>query len=95
MRILHRYITGSLLRGYLPVLAFFLAIFSLLAFIEELDQVGKGRYTFLGAGEVLLLTLPVTPASIFETEFCMIVRGVRSSCVIDAINSVLAFSSAC
>ncbi len=58
MRILHRYITGSLLRGYLPVLTFFLSIFSLLAFIEELDQVGKGRYTFLGAGEVLLLTLP-------------------------------------
>jgi len=58
MRMLHRYIACSLLRGYLPVLAFFLSIFSLLAFIEELDQVGKGRYTFIGAGEVLLLTLP-------------------------------------
>ena len=58
MKILHRYLAGSLLRGYLPVLAVFLSVFSLLAFIEELDQVGKGRYTFLGAGEVLLLTLP-------------------------------------
>ena len=58
MKILHRYLAGSLLRGYLPVLAVFLAVFSLLAFIEELDQVGKGRYTLIGAGEVLLLTFP-------------------------------------
>ena len=58
MNILHRYLAGSLLRGYLPVLAVFLSVFSLLAFIEELDQVGKGRYTLMGAGEVLLLTLP-------------------------------------
>ena len=58
MKILHRYLAGSLLRGYLPILVVFLSVFSLLAFIEELDQVGKGRYTFLGAVEVLLLTLP-------------------------------------
>jgi hypothetical protein len=43
MKILHRYLAGSLVRGYLPVLAVFLSVFSLLAFIEELDQVGKGR----------------------------------------------------
>jgi len=58
MKILHRYLAVSLLRGYLPVLAFFLSVFSLLVFIEELDQVGNGRYTLMGAGEVLLLTLP-------------------------------------
>ncbi len=58
MRIFHRYLAGSLLRGYLPVLSILLAVFSLLAFVEELDQVGKGRYTLMGAGEVLLLTIP-------------------------------------
>ena len=58
MTILHRYLAASLLRGYLPVLAVFLSVFTLLAFIEELDQVGKGRYTFMDAGQVLLATLP-------------------------------------
>jgi lipopolysaccharide export system permease protein len=58
MKILNRYLAVSLLKGYLPVLAIFLAVFSLIVFVDELDEVGKGRYTFWNAGEFLLLTLP-------------------------------------
>jgi lipopolysaccharide export system permease protein len=58
MKILNRYLAVSLLKGYFPVLAIFLAVFSLIVFVEELDDVGKGRYTFWSAGEFLLLTLP-------------------------------------
>lgn len=58
MKILNRYLAVSLLKGYLPVLAVFLAVFSLIVFVDELDEVGKGRYTFWNAGEFLLLTLP-------------------------------------
>jgi lipopolysaccharide export system permease protein len=58
MKILNRYLAVSLLKGYLPVLAIFLAVFSLIVFVEELDEVGNGRYTFLSAGEFLLMTLP-------------------------------------
>lgn len=58
MKILNRYVAVSLLKGYLPVLAIFLAVFSLIVFVEELDEVGKGRYTFWSATEFLLLTLP-------------------------------------
>jgi len=58
MKILNRYLAVSLLKGYLPVLAIFLAVFSLIVFVDELDEVGKGRYTFWSASEFLLLTLP-------------------------------------
>jgi len=58
MKILNRYLAVSLLKGYLPVLAIFLGVFSLIVFVEELDEVGNGRYTFLSATEFLLLTLP-------------------------------------
>lgn len=57
-RILHRYLWASLIRGYLPVLAILLAVFSLFVFVEEVDEVGRGRYTFWEAGEFVLLTLP-------------------------------------
>ena len=56
--ILHRYLWGSVIRGYLPVLSILLAVFSLFVFVEEVDEVGSGRYTFLAAGEYVLLTLP-------------------------------------
>ena len=56
--IIYRYLWGSLLRGYLPVLAILLAVFSLFVFVEEVDEVGNGRYTFWAAGEFVLLTLP-------------------------------------
>jgi len=42
------------------VLAIFLAVFSLIVFADELalGEVSKGRYTFLNAGEFLLMTMP-------------------------------------
>ncbi|MEX2491441.1 MAG: LPS export ABC transporter permease LptG [Nitrospirales bacterium] len=58
IRIFQRYLWGSLIRGYLPVLAILLAVFSLFVFAEEVEDVGKGRYTFWAAGEYVLLTLP-------------------------------------
>lgn len=58
IRIFQRYLWVSLIRGYLPVLAILLAVFSLFVFVEEVDDVGKGRYTFWAAGEYVLLTLP-------------------------------------
>ena len=57
-RILNRYLWGSLIRGYLPVLVILLAVFSLFVFVEEVDEVGNGRYTFWEAGKFVLLTLP-------------------------------------
>ena len=56
--ILYRYLWGSLIKGYLPVLAILLAVFSLFVFVEEVDEVGSGRYTFWAAGEFVFLTLP-------------------------------------
>jgi lipopolysaccharide export system permease protein len=56
--ILYRYLWGSLIKGYLTVLAILLAVFSLFVFVEEVDEVGSGRYTFWAAGEFVLLTLP-------------------------------------
>ena len=55
---LHRYLWGSAIRGYLPVIAILLAVFSLFVFVEEVEEVGNGRYTFWAAGEFVLLTLP-------------------------------------
>lgn len=55
---LHRYLWGSAIRGYLPVIAILLAVFSLFVFVEEVEEVGDGRYTFWAAGEFVLLTLP-------------------------------------
>ncbi len=56
--ILYRYLWGSVIKGYLPVIAILLAVFSLFVFVEEVDDVGNGRYTFWAAGEYVLLTLP-------------------------------------
>ena len=56
--ILYRYLWGSLIKGYLPVLAILLAVFSLFVFVEEVDEVGSGRYTFWAASEFVFLTLP-------------------------------------
>ena len=56
--IFHRYLWASVIRGYLPVLAILLAVFSLFVFVEEVEEVGNGRYTFWAAGEFVLLTLP-------------------------------------
>ena len=56
--LLYRYLWASVIKGYLPVLVILMAVFSLFVFVEEVDEVGSGRYTFWAAGEFVLLTLP-------------------------------------
>ncbi len=56
--ILYRYLWESLLRGYVPVVTILLAVFSLFVFVEEVEEVGNGQYTFWAAGQFVLLTLP-------------------------------------
>ncbi len=58
MKIVDRYIAGNLIRGYLPILLVFLSVFSLIVMVDEVDEVGRGRYTFWKATEYLILTLP-------------------------------------
>ena len=58
MRLLDRYLANHLLRGYFPILLIFLSIFSLIVLVDEIDEVGKGRYTFWKASEYVVLTLP-------------------------------------
>jgi len=58
MNILSQYLRWHIVKAYLPVLGILLAVFSLLVLVEEIDEVGKGRYTFGGACEYLLLTIP-------------------------------------
>jgi len=57
MKVLSRYLGWHIIKAYLPVLVLLLAVFSLLVLVEEIDEVGKGRYTFVGACEYLLLTM--------------------------------------
>lgn len=58
MKILDRYLAKSLLRGYLIVLAILLTMFSLMAFLDDVENVGKEQYTVWGALEFLVLTIP-------------------------------------
>lgn len=58
MKILDQHIAGHLLKGYVQILLIFLSIFSLIVLVDEIDEVGRGRYTFWKASEYLLLTLP-------------------------------------
>jgi lipopolysaccharide export system permease protein len=58
MCILDRYIASSLLKGYGSVLLILVAMFSFLAFVQELDSIGKGSYGAADAWQYVALTLP-------------------------------------
>jgi lipopolysaccharide export system permease protein len=58
MRILDRYIAGRLVKGYGTVMLFLLSMFSFLALIQELDQVGKGSYRVVDALQYIAFTIP-------------------------------------
>lgn len=68
MKILDRYISGSLLAGCIPVALLLLSLFSLLALSEELEDVGDGAYELsdallvvaMGVPTLLVDLLPVT-----------------------------------
>ncbi len=58
MKILNRYLASSVLRSYCIVLAILLTLLSLMAFLDDVENVGKKQYTIWGAFEFLLMTLP-------------------------------------
>ncbi len=58
MRILDHYIRTKLGQGYLVVMCALVSAFTLLAFAEDLDDVGKGQYQLVDACVYMVLTLP-------------------------------------
>lgn len=58
MKTLERYIAVHVIWGTLLTLCVVLALFSFIAFVDDLGDVGRGDYTLLGAIEYVLLTLP-------------------------------------
>ncbi len=63
MNILDRHIGYRVARGYLLVMAICVAVRSILALVEELDQVGNGQYTLR---EVFLFIVLMLPSWIVE-----------------------------
>ncbi len=58
MKIFDRYVGQNVIRSTITVLIVLLAIFSFFGFIEELEDIGRGRYTLGLAAVVVLLSLP-------------------------------------
>lgn len=58
MSTIDRHIWLRVIRGYALVMAVLLSVFSLMAFVNELESVGRGTYTFREAFLNVLLTAP-------------------------------------
>lgn len=58
MKILDRYVAGSMLAGCLPVLLLLLSLFSLLALSDQLEDVGEGAFELNDALRVVALGIP-------------------------------------
>ncbi len=58
MKILDRYIANHVIWGTLLALFVLVGLFSFIAFVDDLDAVGRGDYTIPRAIEYILLTLP-------------------------------------
>jgi lipopolysaccharide export system permease protein len=58
LRTLDRYVGLTLARSYVLALLALLAVFSIFAFVEELEDLGKGRYRLGNAALFILLTTP-------------------------------------
>nr|VFK50601.1 MAG: lipopolysaccharide export system permease protein [Candidatus Kentron sp. TC]VFK63034.1 MAG: lipopolysaccharide export system permease protein [Candidatus Kentron sp. TC] len=58
MKRLDRYIGAYVVLGSLSVLAVLVALFSVIDFVDDLDNVGKNQYTLLRAVEHMVLTMP-------------------------------------
>ena len=59
MLTLDRHIWFRVIKGYALVLAILLSIFSLMAFVNELDMVGRGTYGIADAALNILLAILV------------------------------------
>jgi lipopolysaccharide export system permease protein len=58
LRTLDHYVALTLVRQYLLALGALVAVFTIFAFVEELDDLGKGRYRLKDAAVFVLLTTP-------------------------------------
>jgi len=58
LKILNQYIGTAVVGSTLLVVLILLALFSFASFVGELDEVGKGSYQLLQAGEYVALSLP-------------------------------------
>nr|VFJ47734.1 MAG: lipopolysaccharide export system permease protein [Candidatus Kentron sp. DK] len=65
MKKLDRYIGAYVIASSLLVLAVLVTLFSAIDFVDDLDNVGRGHYTLLRAGEHMLLTMPRLAFSVF------------------------------
>jgi lipopolysaccharide export system permease protein len=63
--ILDRYMGRTIANAVGVVLVFLVAAFSFFAFLEELDQIGRNRYSILAAMEVNLLHMPTLAYQLF------------------------------
>ncbi len=58
MRTLNRYIGAAILRGYLIVFSILLTLFGFVTLLQELEDVGDGRYTLADAFLYVLMIMP-------------------------------------
>ena len=58
MKILDRYIGINIIQSYILVMVILAILFSLLVFIEQLDQLGEGRYQMADAVTYTIATIP-------------------------------------
>ena len=58
MKTFNRYIGLQVAKGYMVVLAILLTVFSFLAFVEELENIGEGQYRLVDAAQYVLLMVP-------------------------------------
>lgn len=75
---LDRYVGGSVFRSFILVAGALTALFSLLAFVEQLAHVGQGRYSLFDAFAYALLTAPsrlVQVATVAMLLGCLLALG--------------------
>jgi len=82
LKILNQYIGTAVIGGTCLVMFVLLALFSFVSFISELDEVGKGSYQLIQAGEYVLLSLPRLAYDLFPLSALlgsMIALGILAS----------------
>ncbi len=67
MKILDFYIARNVLLGFLPVLLLMLSLFSFIALVETLEDVGKGQFQLADALKVVIYTLPLRALDLMPT----------------------------
>ncbi|MGD8712244.1 MAG: LPS export ABC transporter permease LptG [Thiohalophilus sp.] len=65
MKLLERYIGQAVTNGVLSVMAVLIALFSVLDFVDELDQIGRGSYNIWHAMAYTILQIPYQLYQIF------------------------------